>query len=217
MNARHNQPTRGASAAHALVGRIFVAAPLGDDVRRSLVDHLELSLGGRPLPGRVVRPESWHLTLRFLGDTERGVYDRMMTNLRSAPLGAPFDLVFTSLGAFPRPDHARVLWLGTGAGADALTSLAGVVERCAVDAGLPPETRPFAAHLTLSRLRPEEDLRRLLAAVPVFDVAQHVNEVVIYRSHLERSGARYEALERLSLGQLASRGTGPAGADTGGS
>ena len=185
--------------AQPLVGRLFIAAPLTDAVRSALWDHLTQALRGRDLPGHVVRPASWHLTLRFLGDTPRDAFEAVRAQMTAAALGAPFDVAFTTLGAFPTPVGARVLWIGTGEGARQLAALAGHAERAAVAAGFPPERRPFAAHLTLSRLRPEADVRTVIAAVPPFTERVTVDEVIIYRSHLGPGGARYEALERVPL------------------
>lgn len=185
--------------AQPLVGRLFIAAPLTDAVRSALWDHLTRALRGQDLPGHVVRPASWHLTLRFLGDTARDAYEAVRAQITAAALGAPFDVAFTTLGAFPTPAGARVLWIGTGDGARQLAALAGHAERAAVAAGFPPERRPFAAHLTLSRLRPEADVRTVIAAVPPFTERVTVDEVIVYRSHLGPSGARYEALERVPL------------------
>jgi RNA 2',3'-cyclic 3'-phosphodiesterase len=183
----------------APVGRLFLAAPLPPDLRRALSDHLDRGLDGRRLPGRVVAAESWHLTLKFLGDTRADTYARLRAALGAADLGPAFALAFTSLGSFPAPARARVLWLGTGAGAGELAALAARVEAAAVSAGFAPEDRPFAAHLTLSRIRPDADVRSLLAAVPPFDTRMTVDRVVLFRSHLGRDGARYEALARYDL------------------
>ena len=105
-------------------GRIFVAAPLADDVRQTISQHLDRSLHGRALPGRVVAQANWHLTLRFLGDTSAARLRALLDRLASTDLGQACSLAFTSLGAFPRPDRARVLWLGTGDGAPQLAALA---------------------------------------------------------------------------------------------
>jgi RNA 2',3'-cyclic 3'-phosphodiesterase len=179
--------------------RLFVAVPLPDRVRGELASHIGRSLGPEHLPGRVVAPENWHITLRFLGDTDRRARDTVVAVLRSADLGSPFDLEFTSMGAFPKAERARVLWVGTGEGATRLRELAADAERAAIAAGLDAERKPFAAHLTLSRLKYETDVARLLARIPPFGVAAAVDRVVLFRSRLSREGATYEVLERFSL------------------
>lgn len=180
-------------------GRLFLAVDLAADVRRDLASRLAASPLACPLPGRPVAPESWHLTLRFLGQTPAPDGARLVAGLHAAALGAPFDIAFGRLGAFPRAARAQVLWLGLEEGVDALRRLAGVVERAVVAAGFPAEHRPFDAHLTLSRLRPAEDLRGLIGALSGTGLRQRVDAVALFRSHLGRDGARYEPLAHFPL------------------
>ncbi len=181
-------------------GRLFVAVPLAESMRATVQAHLARATGGRPLPGRRTAPESWHLTLRFLGATDAAAGARLVDALHRAALGPAFDMGFDGLGAFPRPERAQVLWIGVGAGATALRALANAVEGAAVAAGFAPEPRPFAAHLTLSRLRPAQDVGRILAAAPRAPAdVQTVDAIGLYRSHLTQGGARYEVVARFPL------------------
>ncbi|HSO50875.1 MAG TPA: 2'-5' RNA ligase family protein, partial [Acidimicrobiia bacterium] len=66
-----------------LLGRVFVAAPLPDEVRMALADRL-LQV---ELPGKVVPPESWHITLRFLGNLDEVVYERFLGLMDTSDLG----------------------------------------------------------------------------------------------------------------------------------
>jgi 2'-5' RNA ligase len=68
-----------------------------------------------------------------------------------------------------------------------------------VTAGFEPERRRFSGHLTLSRLRPQKDVSRLIETVPPFGMTLPVQDVVLYRSVLSRSGARYEVLHRFEM------------------
>lgn len=181
------------------IGRLFVAVPISDEVRYGLDAHLRETLDERPLPGKPVAPESWHLTLRFLGKTDQVTYERIQRELHEAALEAPFVAGFGSLGAFPRPARATVLWLEVTRGAAQLERLAATAEEAAQRTGFTPEERPFRAHLTLSRIRPHQDVRVLLERVPPFPLTMPVERVVICRSHLGRGGARYEEMESFDL------------------
>jgi 2'-5' RNA ligase len=180
--------------------RLFLAVELPDDARDRLAVHLRDAPGGGRLPGRAVAPASWHLTLRFLGDTPPDQRAAVVRAMREADPGAGFTLGFGGLGAFPRPARATVLWLGVEEGAERLGALAAVAEDAARRAGFAAEERPFSAHLTLSRIRPAQDVRPLLERVPPFRERIRVDAVVLFRSHLGPGGARYEAVERFPLG-----------------
>jgi RNA 2',3'-cyclic 3'-phosphodiesterase len=192
-------------AEKAMAGRLFFGVPLTEEVRQGLVGHLARALGSTHLPGRLVPPPNWHITMRFLGDTSQADYEQVRGRLTEADLGKPFTVRFDRLGAFPRPHRARVLWLGMSEGVEPLTALATVLEQTVVAAGFEPEGRPFAAHLTLSRLKPEQDLLSFLATVPPFPVAMPVSALNLYRSHLSPTGARYEVLHQFALGPASPR------------
>ena len=179
--------------------RLFVGIPLADGLRGELEAYLAATFGDR-LPGRAVVPRNWHLTLRFLGATDAERHQRVLEELRRIHPPRAFDLTLTSLGAFPRPARAKVLWIGVGDGGDELRGLGGSVEGAAVRAGFAPERKPFSPHLTLSRLDPPADVRPALEAAP-FGSRMRVDSFVLFRSHLGGGPPRYEPLERFPLPQ----------------
>jgi 2'-5' RNA ligase len=175
--------------------RIFVAVALPDEIRMALADRMD----GVDLPGTVVPPANWHITLRFLGRTDEAGYDRLLASLDSADLGRPFQIGLGPMGAFPRPTMATVLWLGVERGQERLEEVAAEVEEAVEVAGFEPEDRPFRPHLTLSRIRPAEDVRELVESHDEAGPSWRCRSVVVYRSHLGRGGARYEPLETFRL------------------
>ncbi len=181
------------------MGRLFWAVPLDEDVRGALQQHLRAELGRRGLPGRAPRPESWHVTLRFLGDVTRSQYESSIAAWRRGQIGSGFHVTLDALGAFPRPERASVLWIGITDPDDGLGRLARLAEQSAVEAGFDPEKRAFHPHLTLSRLKPPANLRETIDRVRPLGKAMTVEQVVLYRSHLSSQGARYEALDRFFL------------------
>jgi len=175
--------------------RMFLAVALGEEVRRLLASFLD----GAALPGRRVPPENWHLTLRFLGWTTGVQRDGILRWLDESDLGEPFRIRFAGLGAFPKQRRATVLWLGVAAGVEGLSLLAAAAEQAVAAAGFSPEDRPFHSHLTLSRIRPPEDVTALVERFPRFDVAMMVDAITLFRSRLEPGGATYEVIDRVEL------------------
>lgn len=182
------------------VRRIFVAVDLADEVRYGLAAHLVHAVGDNGVPGSTPPPANWHITLRFLGKVDQLGYETLTARLDTAELGPSFELSFAGLGAFPRPGRATVLWLGVGDGSDDLIDVAGAVEEAVVDAGFMPEERPFHPHLTLSRIRPPQDVRGLVENVPAFPLRQTVRRVTIFESVLGRGPATYVPLDTVPLG-----------------
>lgn len=175
--------------------RTFIAVPLPDEVRLALADRL----GEVTFPGSVVPPQNWHITLRFLGWTDDVALDRLLAALDDSDLGPSFDIGLAEIGAFPRARNATVIWLAVSNGQARLEELVAEAEEAAQGAGFSPEDRPFRAHLTLSRVRPAQDVGKLVDSFPGADLGWRCRSVVVYRSHLGRGGARYEPLETFPL------------------
>ncbi len=188
--------------------RAFLAVELPPEVQAAL-DRLQEDLQRSVRGWRWTRPEAIHLTLRFLGEaSDEFVSAGRERWARAASAVAPFALVARGLGCFPGPRRPRVLWLAVHEveAAGPLAALAAGLERATAEAGFAPEQRAFRAHLTLARAMRGGD-----AAVPVCCEAEiaapiPVTQVVLFRSDLLASGARYTALARFPL----SAGAGPA-------
>jgi 2'-5' RNA ligase len=176
--------------------RLFIGIPLTDDARRAIAAALPKKLPGKPVP-----PENWHFTLRFLGATEPEARDSIVERLRSATCGAPFTVRFSELGAFPRPNRARILWVGVDEGAERMIHLAAIAEGAARSVGFAAETKPFKPHLTLSRMDPPVSVNTLLGSKPRFGARMTVDSLILYRSRLGGGPARYEEIVRVTLGR----------------
>ncbi len=175
-----------------LVGRVFLAVPLPDDIRFVLSQHLA-DLG---IPGRRVPPQNWHITLRFLDVVDRVTYERFLAALDPVRETA-FDVGLDGYGAFPRPAKATVFFAAIGKGERSLALLNEEAEEAAQAAGLVAEERPFRPHLTLARVRPAVDVSDLIDEELRF--SWRCEELVVYRSILRRGGPMYEPLERVNL------------------
>lgn len=183
--------------------RAFVALPV--EPPPPLRSQLrKISTLGRVV--RAVRPESLHITLRFLGDISAEQLPAADAAVRQATDGAKqVPLLFRGLGAFPSPERPAVLW----AGLEQAASVEALAERlsAALDAaGFPPDRRGFRPHLTLARIRarPPASVFELLAAQAETDYGQTVGQdVVLYQSELRPEGARHTALETVCLLPLA--------------
>ena len=110
---------------------------------------LQLSLLRSGVPGaKWVDPGNFHLTLRFIGETDEVVaadIDDALVRLRARR----FTLQLAGTGVFG--DRPRSLWVGVERSPE-LVALRDKIEQALIRAGLPPEQRKFAPHVTLARL-----------------------------------------------------------------
>jgi 2'-5' RNA ligase len=185
--------------------RAFIAVPLPETVSECL-ERLSRQLQAAGLRGRWVPPGNIHLTLKFLGDIDAAAVAPLAEALGQVAREAqPIRLTPVGLGAFPRPQRARVLWVGLAGDLAALGQLKAQLDACLETLGYPPEKRPWAGHLTLARARGEFEAQRLVDnlqihqtfTAPSFDA----QALVLYRSLLTPGGALYRPLARLAMGR----------------
>jgi 2'-5' RNA ligase len=181
--------------------RLFVAVDPSLDVVRALDGALEPWRERYPR-GRWVRPENWHVTLKFLGRTWPRLVDSVHEACREAAEGIrPFTMSVGGLGVFPRATRARVLWAGLDDRENSLGALAKALD-AALAENFPPEKRGFTAHLTVARFDPPADLSEAAGDFEGFEVEPRtfrVSKLLLYQSYLSPRGARYEVLEAFPL------------------
>jgi len=170
--------------------RLFVGIPL------SLAIRERLALLASGLPGaRWVRPESLHVTLRFIGEVDEGQAEDIDAVL--AAIRAPaFPVTVAGVGCFDRGRRVHTVWAGVEAGA-AIGHLYEKVESAVVRCGFPPERRNFKAHVTLARLRgtPTRRVGEFIQTRQGFLGGPFTaGNFTLFRSHLGGEGALYETL-----------------------
>ncbi|HSG29859.1 MAG TPA: RNA 2',3'-cyclic phosphodiesterase [Candidatus Krumholzibacterium sp.] len=183
--------------------RLFFAVEVPGHIRRSVVSAVAASGLAKP-PWRWIPPENFHLTLKFLGDTDRSTLSAIEdAACEVAAATSGFELVFGDFGGFPDLKRPRVLFYGITEGFRHLAALAGRIDEATAKLGFPPETRPFKAHLTLARIKSELSpglIARLEGFPPLPGGSRTlVDSFSLVRSHLSGSGASYERLAEFSL------------------
>jgi 2'-5' RNA ligase len=178
--------------------RLFVAVDVPDDVRDALASAVAAFHGSLP-SARWVGPETWHVTLKFLGSVPAAKVEEVAGAVGDAVREhTAFRARLSGVGAFPSARRARVVWVGVEGRHGELAALARSIDR-ALEFGFPREERPFSPHLTLARLKEQARLPDELAALDVTSRPFRVGAVRLYRSHLQRPAARYEVLRELRL------------------
>ncbi len=150
-----------------------------------------------------VKRENLHYTLRFLGELGADGARRVQEAAsEAAATGRPFAAALGSLGAFPNPRRARVLWAGMTAGAEPLTALARALDSALARRGFEAPDHPFSAHLTIGRVRePRADWSEPLAAVEVDPAAARftVDRLCVVESKLSPRGSTYTVVHEAPL------------------
>jgi 2'-5' RNA ligase len=184
--------------------RLFVAIDLPQDVRVGLVDWQRTALADPAL--RIVKPEALHITLVFLGYQAEKDVKKIAKAAFGVDVAAPAVELAAEPVGIPRGKRPRLIALA--ANSDETVALQGQIEERLVAGGFyEPEKRAFWPHLTVARVKPEAPGSRKPALIRTQPHAlpEHMfrffrpTRLVLFKSHLRRTGAEYEAMAELEL------------------
>jgi len=187
--------------------RIFLAIELSSGIRGK-ISSLQQELKKILPPINWVRPESIHLTLKFLGYVEPSRISQLLLALE--PIGAKqhgFSIEVQGVGVFPQVKHPRILWVGVSAKTHALQELVLEIEAALEPLGFPPEEKPYHPHLTLARIKRDNAIvGSALLENGVLEREQHlgtlsVDRLTLFESDLDSTGATYTPLGVVQLSQ----------------
>lgn len=149
---------------------------------------------------RWVLPQAWHLTCAFLPRVSRVLIDGLDEALEGvAGRTAPFQLTVGGAGAFPDPDHAKVLWLGVRGGAEELERLAVRCRNAASGCGIEVDGGKFRPHLTIARANGVSATRWLGVLDAIEPQTWTASGFELIRSRLLPGGAGYQTLGEYRL------------------
>lgn len=180
--------------------RLFFCVELAEEVREALAEvarRCRAALGD----GSWVRPENYHLTVRFLGEVPEEEVPRLLEVGRQAARDArPFTLPLEALGGFPQPRASRVLWVGPRSESPEFRELCQRVEKAVQALGFPPEAKEPVPHVTLARFKVPKDLRPLLHGEALAIPKVRVERLTLMSSELRPEGAKYTPIASWQLG-----------------
>ena len=149
-------------------------------------------------------PESYHLTLHFIGEVSHGHLLEEIHHILSAIRATPPALRLNGSGVFmnDRPHGADMLWIGCAPDA-ALLALRERVRK-SLNRAFPPggkNSRHFTPHITVGRMDHPDQARRQrwLATTPPPTGAEAVGHFTLFRSIRHADGPFYEPLEHYPL------------------
>lgn len=186
--------------------RCFIAINIDDEIRNALSDlqkQLRGSIDVKKGDINWVNPDNIHLTLKFLGEIKDEKVAEICNIVKAAAdRHKSFDLDIESVGHFGGRSP-KVLWVGTGKGGDDLLNLQEDIEKSLASAGWPQETREFAGHLTLCRIRhPIAGMKLAQASESYKDFklgTLSADSVSVYQSELAQAGPVYTVLGNYKL------------------
>jgi 2'-5' RNA ligase len=186
--------------------RTFVAIELPPEIKGALA-RLQEQLKSSGADVKWVEPENIHLTLKFLGERDEKKIAKITQILEeTAKNKNPFQIRISSLGAFPKVDFPRVIWVGIDKGDNETKEIAEGLEEKIAQIGIPKEERPFSSHITIGRVRSPvnrqnlvRDLKNLENKLGGQNLEFTVTKTTLFKSTLTPKGPLYEVLKETSL------------------
>ena len=147
--------------------------------------------------------DQFHLTLKFLGDTDTSFIPEITSNLYNiASQIQPFNLNFKSFGVFKDFNNPRVLWIGIDKN-ESLVILHKLIEDALDTLGFEKEKRSFNPHLTLGRIKFLKNRKKLIGYILKHSKTEieslQISEFYLIESILKKDGPTYIDIKEFTL------------------
>lgn len=183
--------------------RTFIALELEPSVQ-NFIRQIQSDLK-KTIHGKIswVKPENTHLTLKFLGDTNRDQIAQINETLdQIQPLQKSLMITANQLGFFPPAGSIKVIWLGFDDSSKHIHSLFENIEDQLSILGFPKEIRDFQNHMTLGRIKFAENSRKMKNLIKDYPLIQNkfwIESLTFFESTLSTEGSIYTPIKRIIL------------------
>lgn len=183
--------------------RLFLAVTLPDEIKSALTD-VSRKLQTSCADVKWVKPENYHITVKFLGDVKPEMLDAIIECIRAALKDTTsFDMRISGAGAFMKHGAPSVIWVGTKQGSEQIGAISSRIDDLLSTLGFEKENRAFSAHITLGRARSArgaEKLCDLLVSMKDISIGfMKVNNIAIMKSSLKPDGPVYSTLKTIEI------------------
>lgn len=180
--------------------RMFIALPVDTSGIDSVRDELEKS--GRAL--NIVNWKNYHITLKFLGDTDQAMCHALVTALDRSARPQKVECFIRGLGYFPGTANPSVIWAGMQYDRELVEKLFTFTENAAVEAGFAPEQRKFIPHLTLARVKrgatvPDSLKDYIKSSRETIYARCVIDRVILFESVLKKNAPEYNVYKEWEL------------------
>jgi 2'-5' RNA ligase len=181
--------------------RSFIALPALPTVQQAIAE-VQIKLKAVQADVKWELKDKFHITLVFLGNVEQSKLELLSATLTKSVQKFPsFTNTYESIGAFPKIQMPRVVWIGIKSDQTVL-DLQAMVGRLCGEFGFPMEDRTFHPHITLGRVKETRNVVRLTEAIKTITfepIEMHCSEIVLMKSELHSSGSIYTMLKSFPL------------------
>ncbi len=183
--------------------RTFIAIEIHPDIQRYL-GQIQSHLRETGADIKWVKPSNIHLTLKFLGEIPEDQVKNAQKILNDiVPSHPSYSLKLKQLGAFPKIDRPKIIWIGIEQGMDETMQLAKDIEESFFKEGFPKDDKPFSPHITLGRQRSSTNSYKLTSELKNYKIKEiqphAIDSIILLESTLTPQGPIYTPLEKIFL------------------
>lgn len=146
---------------------------------------------------RLIPLENLHVTLVFLGETDKDPHTIRTTIDKEAAGWSQFRLALGGVDIFDHNSPSLIVQIIPSRSLRVIHKRLQSVCQCV---GIKVSERPYKPHVTIAKLKPRAEINAVkLGNLPIVFPTLMVKEVAIFQSHLGKEGATYERLEKVLL------------------
>lgn len=162
--------------------RIFIAIELDEHLKGYIFDKQQ-TFKGYCEKGRFTSKENFHLTLKFIGQTNNDEIELLKEAIdKTAEYSSTFNLKLGKLGYFPKKNR-KIVWLGISQGKSKLLQLFETLEINLEVKGFERDTRGLNPHITLAReVALNTDYNEISRAIKILDYDIPVKKISLMES-----------------------------------
>lgn len=182
--------------------RTFIGINL-DDATRQKVDSALKPFKKIATPIKWVKPENWHLTIKFIGEVNDEKKQRIIGVINAIPFAfQPFEILISGFGKFGRGNDLNIFWAGIQE-SETLKKFYLQIEDALEKIQIKKENREFKPHLTIGRNRRPFDFKSFNAVIereqskPV--ASFKAGGFQIFQSILTPEGPIYNIVEEITF------------------
>ncbi|MBU0599539.1 RNA 2',3'-cyclic phosphodiesterase [bacterium] len=183
--------------------RTFIAINIEDKIKEEISKIIK-ALKNDQDEIKWIEKESFHLTLKFLGNVRifqvEEIYEKLQIIAGSI---LPFKISFSNLDIILNKKTPKIIWVGIKEGSKELIELTEEIEISLADLGFLKEERRYTPHLTLGRIKRINERENFIEKAKKIDhLEAHsfiAKKIGIIKSTLTPKGAVYTQLKEVFL------------------
>jgi 2'-5' RNA ligase len=173
--------------------RLFIGIKIPDRIGSKIINNLSLSRNFK-----ITRPENFHITVLFLGDTEESLIGKISESIETALKDIkPFDIEISEFGQFPPRGNPNILFVSGKRGSENLFKLADRIRSKLKELGF-TDDKEFKYHATIARLKTRLNEQFVLPKLSNPSEFK-VEGVILYKSDLTPQGPVYNQVNVFML------------------